>query len=337
MRDYRTLALTIFSTIAFAACVPARTPTSTLVPPTETPESTATPVPPTPTPVPPTETPTPEPLVVTDGLGREVTLAAVSERIVSLAPSNTEILFAVGAGGDVVGVTEYCDYPEEAREIENIGGFSAKSISVEKIVSLEPDLVVASGGVQQPVVEALEQVGVPVIALAPSDFEDVYENILLIGQVTGHEAQATEVVEEIRTRMDAVAEKVAAVPREKRPRVFWEVFDEPLMTAGPSTFTGQMIELAGGVNIFADVTEDYPQINPEEVIARDPDVIIGPDSHADKLTPEQVAARPGWDQIEAVKDGRIHLIDGDIASRPGPRLADAVEAMARALYPDQFE
>jgi iron complex transport system substrate-binding protein len=297
---------------------------------------TAEPPQPTATLVPPTPTPALFPLSLTDGLGREVTLPDFPQRIVSLAPSNTEILFAIGAGGAVVGVTEYCDYPSAAQQVEKIGGFSAKTISVEKIVSLEPDLVLAYGSRQQTVIEALERVNVPVYALAPNSFDDVYANIQTVGRMAGHEAEADQIVTEMQARIDTVVGQVAAIPQEERLSIFWEIFDEPLMTAGPATFAGQMIELAGGVNIFAGVAEDYPQISAEEIIARNPAAILGSDTHGDKLTPEQVAARPGWDRIDAVKNGRVHLIDGNIVSRAGPRLAEAVEAIARALYPEMF-
>jgi len=277
------------------------------------------------------------PLAVTDGLGREVTIAAVPSRIVSLAPSNTEILFAVGAGSQVVGVTKYCNYPAEAQSREQIGGFSAKTISVEKIVALKPDVVVAGDESQQPVIDALVQLNIPVIALKAGTFADVYRNIALVGQVTGHDEQARAVVAGMRQRVDAVAAKVAGIPQVERPTVFWEVFDEPLMTAGPSTFIGQMIDLAGGVNVFADITEEYPKISAEEVVRRNPAVIMGPDSHGDKLTPELIAQRPGWEGIAAAQAGRIVLIDGDIASRPGPRLPEALEAIAAGLHPDTFK
>jgi len=329
--------LTVVSLI-FVACAPAAAPTPTAQPPTATPAPpTATPIPPTPTPPPPTSTPAAFPITVTDGLGREVTVPAPPQRIISLAPSNTEILFAIGAGDQVVGVTEFCNYPPEAQTREKIGGFSAKTISVEKIVALEPDLVFSVGEIQQPVIEALEQVGIPVVALAARTFDEVYADIQLAGRLTGHPEEAAQVVAQMKQRVAAVQEKVAAIPPEERLTVFWEVWDEPLITAGPGTFIGQMIEMAGGVNIFADVTEDWPQVSVEEVVKRNPAVILGPDTHADKLTPEQIAQRPGWDQIEAVRNGRIHLINGDITSRPGPRLADALEAIAQALYPDLFK
>ncbi len=299
--------------------------------------SMATPIPPTPPPPSPTGTLAAFPLTLRDGLGREVTLKAVPRRIVSLAPSNTEVLFAAGAGDQVVGVTKYCNYPPEAQTREQVGGFSADTISVETIVALEPDLVLAIGESQRPVIEALEQVGIPVVALTANTFDDVYANIEQVGQLTGHQEQATQVVMEMQKRVDTVTTVVTAIPPEERLPVFWEVWDEPLMTAGPSTFVGQAIELAGGVNIFADVTEDYPQVSAEEVVKRNPAVILGPDTHGDKLTTEQVIQRPGWDQIEAVREGHIHLIEGDIVSRPGPRLAEGLEAVARALYPDLFK
>jgi iron complex transport system substrate-binding protein len=277
------------------------------------------------------------PLTVTDGLGRSLTLAVPPTRIVSIAPSNTEILFAVDAGEQVVGVTKYCNYPEEAQKREQVGGFSAKTISVEKIVALKPDLVITGDESHQPVIDALVQLNIPVMALKASTFEDVYRNIELVGHVTDHGVQASEVVAQMRARVDVVTEKVAAIPQAERVSVFWEVFDEPLMTAGPSTFIGQMIELAGGVNVFADVTEEYPEISTEEIVRRDPSVILGPDSHSDKLTPELIGQRPGWETIAATKSGRIVVINGDIASRAGPRLPEALEAVGKALYPEVFK
>lgn len=276
------------------------------------------------------------PLTVTDGLGRSVTIDAQPERIVSLAPSNTEILFEIGAGEQVIGVTEFCDYPAEAAQREQIGGFSAKTISVEKIVALKPDLVLSADESQQPIIDALVQLQIPVVAFKATSFEDVYANITLIGQITGQEAGANETVTYMQQRVAAVTDKVADVPQDERPTVFWEVWDEPLMTAGPKTFIGQMIELAGGENLFADVTEEYPQISAEAVAQRNPDIVLGPDDHADKLTAEEISARPGWDATGAVQNDRFAIIDGDIVSRPGPRLVEGLEQVAAALHPEVF-
>lgn len=273
---------------------------------------------------------------ITDALGRQVSLDGPPARIVSLAPSITEILFAVGAGPQVVGVTSFCNFPPEADELPEVGGFSTKSISIEAIVGLEPDLVVAGATNQQPIVEQLEQLGLPVVVLTPTSLEEVYANIVQVGYLTGHATQGSAVVDAMRARIEAVTTRVAAIPAEERPTVYWEVYDDPLTTVGPATFTGQLIELAGATNSFADASEDYPQVSAEAVFARDPQVMLGPDSQGPKLTPEVVARRPGWADVRAVRDGRIYLLDGDIVSRPGPRLADALEAMAAAIYPEVF-
>lgn len=346
------VALFIGSALALivAGCMPAAAPaatTATAAPPAATAvPATATTLPPTATPMP-TATVEPAqaaaanavyPLTLTDDLGREVQIAARPGRIVSLAPSITEVLFAVGAGPLVVGLTEYCNYPPDAaQDREIIGGFSAKSLSIEKIVSLEPDLVFAAGAAHQSVTEALEAAGLTVFNFEPQDFADVYANILTAGALTGNEDQAAEIVSVMQARVDKVTETVAGIPQDERVKVFYEVWDEPLMTAGPGTFIGQVIELAGGTNIFADVHEQYPTVSSETVVASGPDVILGPSSHIEGLTTEKVAARPGWDELAAVKAGRIVIVDGDIISRSGPRLVDALESVARGLYPQRFQ
>jgi len=277
------------------------------------------------------------PITVVDDLGREVTIAQEPERVVSLAPSLTEALFAVGAGEKVVGVTTYCDYPEEAQSIERVGGFAANTISVEKIVALKPGLVLSAGGFQLPVIEALERVNVPVVALDPQSIADVYASIERVGQLTGYPEQGRQIAQEMKSRIEAIAARTADIPESERVRVYWQIWDEPLMTAGPAAFAGQLVELAGGINIFGELTEQYPQISAEEVVKRNPDVIAGPDTHGDKLTPEVFRQRPGWSGIKAVQEGRIYLFDGNIVSRTGPRLADALEAVAEALYPERMK
>jgi iron complex transport system substrate-binding protein len=276
------------------------------------------------------------PLTLTDDLGREVTIENKPQRIVSLAPSNTEILFAIGAGEQVVGVTTYCNYPQEAQTLEQIGGFSAETISVEKIVALKPDLVLCTGKFHETVIEALEQVEVTAYAVDAETFDQVYASIEVIGQMTGHNEEATTLVAQMKERVAAVESVVAQIPDEERPTVFWETWDDPLMTAGPTTFAGQMIEKGGGVNLFAEVTERYPQISIEEVIQRNPDIIMGPDSHGEALTADHIATRPGWETVKAVQDEHIYVFDGDITSRAGPRIVDGLEMIARTLHPNRF-
>jgi len=274
------------------------------------------------------------PLTLTDDIGREVTVAAKPERVVSLVPSNTEILFAVGAGDQVVGVTSYCNYPAEATTREQVGGITTKSLNLESIVALEPDLVLASGS-QTDIIPILEESGLSVIVLEPATFDDILANLELVGQVTGHADEANTLTDNLHQRLDQVAATVSAA--DTQPTVFYEVWHDPLMTAGPNTFIGQLITLAGGKSIFEDVQEDWPQVSTEVVVGRNPAIILGPDSHGDELTPEKIKSRAGWENIAAVQNGEIYLLNGDAISRPGPRIVDMLEEAARDLHPDLYE
>ncbi len=275
------------------------------------------------------------PIHITDTLGRQVTIKTLPQRIVSLAPSNTERLFAVGAWQAVVGVTTVDTYPPAVATVRKVGGFVPKSLSIEPIVSLKPDLVLAAGELQRPTIEALERLGLTVVAIEdPSSIDEVYADITLVGRLTGHEQEARRVVEEIQARMQRVRQAVATLPQEKRVTVFYEVYDEPLMTVGRTTIIGQLLEMAGGINVFADLKGRYPQVSAEEVVKRNPSCILGHTGHQLALTPAQISQRPGWNHITAVKQHCIRLLDGDTVARPGPRLAEALEAITRALYPD---
>lgn len=257
------------------------------------------------------------------------------QRIVSLSPSTTETLFAIGAGEQVVGVTSYCNYPEEAATREIIGGFSPKTISIETIISLNPDLVIAGVSAHQPIADTLKEAGIEVISLEPKSVDDVRAVIEELAMVTGHEDQGKKLSMDIDQRIKALQSKLDAMDGE-RLKVFYEVWDAPLMTAGPNSFTGQMITYAGGINIFADVEGDYPQISSEELVSRNPQAIISSDTHGDKLSSESLKTREGWDSIDAFKENRIILLPGDVVSRPGPRMIDAIEMMAAGLYPELF-
>ena len=271
-----------------------------------------------------------------DSVGRNVLISAQPARIVSLAPSITESLYAIGAGDLLVARTEFCDYPEQALELPTIGGFSASTISVEAITDLEPDLVIGGSSYQAELIEALENAGIQVIILEPNSLEEINESLLTLGAITGHTQDAEDLLRSMKARVDAVTTIVADIPEDQRVSVFYEVWNDPYMTTTDRTFIGELINQAGGVNIFADIDEEYPSISSEEIIEKDPQVILGPSNHGDQLTSEMIVAREGWGDLSAVKNGRIAIIDGNIVSRAGPRVVEALEAIAQALYPDQF-
>lgn len=269
------------------------------------------------------------PITLTDDAGRSVTLPAAPARIVSVAPSNTEILFAVGAGDRVVAVDRFSDFPPEAKTRESLGSYVKPDL--EKLVAAAPDLVVATNVHTKVLVPQLEQRGIAVIVLEPRDLDGVLERILLVGRVTGTADRAGRVVRDLRTRVEAVAAKVqGAAP----PTVFFEI-DPKLYTAGPGTFIDDLIRRARGTNIAADATTKYPQLSSETVVLKDPQVIVLADDAAG-VTPDAVRARPGWQGIAAVRTDRIATIHPDLTNRPGPRLVDGLELLAKALHPDRF-
>ena len=275
------------------------------------------------------------PLAVTDDLGRNVTISSEPQSIVSLAPSNTEILFALELGDRVMAVSEYCNYPLEAQNKIKIGGFS--TVNIEKVVSLRPDFVLATGGVQEAVVEELGRLGLTVIALNAKSIEDVFENIRLVGKAAGELEAARELRVNLEQRIKAVTDKTKDLPDSQRPRVFYEVQYEPLMTAGPGTFIDDLIHLAGGVNIASDAAAKYPVYNLETLIERNPEVIIISFWHGSiAASVEAVKSRKRWQIIDAVKNNRVYGINADIVSRPGPRIVDGIEEMARFMHPDLF-
>jgi len=275
------------------------------------------------------------PLAVTDDLGRNVTISSEPQSIISLTPSNTEILFALELGDRVMAVSEYCNYPLEAQNKIKIGGFS--TINIEKVVSLKPDLVLATGGVQEAVVEELERLGLTVIALNAKSIEEVFENIRLVGKAAGQLEAARELTTKLEQRTKAVTDKAKDLPDSQRPRVFYEIQYEPLMTAGPGTFIDDLIHLVGGVNIASDAAAKYPVYNLETLIERNPEVIIISFWHGSiAASVEAVKSRKRWQIIDAVKNNRVYGINADLVSRPGPRIVDGIEEMARFIHPDLF-
>jgi iron complex transport system substrate-binding protein len=274
------------------------------------------------------------PASAVDSLGRKVELRAPARRIVSLSPEATEALYAVGAGPAMVGDTSYCDYPAEAKGLAKIGGFSSDTISVEKIVSLRPDLVVTAGALHQPVEAALAKLGIPFYAYLPSSFAQIEESMAALGVLAGDAAKGRAAAAALEASLAKVRALTAALPESKRPTVFWQVYDEPLMTCGANSFPHQVLELAGGRDIFAEIPGPWPVVSAEEVLRRAPQFILSPDDMGDKVDAAKLAARPGWAAIPAVRDKRIALLKADLVSRAGPRIADGVLAALRALHPE---
>ncbi|MGE5774823.1 MAG: ABC transporter substrate-binding protein [Chloroflexota bacterium] len=273
----------------------------------------------------------------TDGLGREITLNGVPQRIVSIAPSNTEILFAIGAGDQVVGRDQFSDYPEAAQKITDVGSIY-DAPNTELIVSLKPDLVMAAEVNNPELVKQLEGLGLTVYYLKnPHTLEEMYGNLEIVAQLTGHEKEAGTLIESLKKRVAAVDEKIA--PLSSRPSIFYEIDStDPSkpFTAGKDTFITLLIERAGGHNIAADL-DGYPQMSLEQIVAADPNFIILGDATWGGVTPEMVASRPGWENLSAVKNGNVLPFDDNLVSRPGPRLVDGLEQLAKLLRPELFK
>ena len=270
---------------------------------------------------------------ITDQLGRTVTLNGTPQRIISLAPANTEILFALGLGDKVVGDTDYCNYPAEAQNVSKVGGFSTPTI--EKIVALEPYVVFAAPIHEDTVIPQLENLGIKVIALAPTTINETYDAIELVGNVTGVQKAADTLVKNMKARINAVTSLVANLSDKEKPNVFYIVWHDPLMSAGGDTLQSQIIELTGGKNIFVN-SSGYPPVSLETVLDRNPDIIIastGMGSGVD--APLNWALNESRLQVtNASKEGKIFSINTDLTGRFGPRIVDAVEEMFRLIHPD---
>ena len=269
------------------------------------------------------------PITAADDSGHQVTLASPAARVVSLAPANTEIAFAIGAGDKLVAGTSYDDYPAAAKALPKIGDF--QSPSVEKIVSFQPDLVLATGGIQSGLRAKLENLGIKVFVVNPSTLDGVYSDMTALGRLLGVSGQATTVVDSMKQRAAAVEQKVAGLAR---PTVFVEIYSKPLMTAGTGTFIDNLIALAGGTNIGSAAGSGYPTFSEEVLLKDDPDVYIA--TTGSMASPGQIARRSGYDGLKAVQDGRVYVIDDDLLVRPGPRLIDGLEQLAQMIHPEVF-
>jgi len=271
-------------------------------------------------------------ITLEDDLGYAVELPGPAQRLVSLAPSNTELLFAIGAGAGLVGVTEHCNYPEAAKAIEKIGKY--KTLSIEKIAATKPDLVVAIRGNDLETLESLRQLGIPVFALEIKSVEEIFGALERLGRLTGHQPQAVALVDSLKKRVNAVQQAVAKISA--KPPVLWGFLSAPVYTAGKDTYIEDLITLAGGENLGSRAQGAWPQISLETMISWAPEVILTTDGKArDRLSEElkRLLQTDGWKTLPAVKSGRIHYLEDDLFLRPGPRSIEVLERIARLLNP----
>ncbi|MDD5669045.1 MAG: cobalamin-binding protein [Candidatus Omnitrophica bacterium] len=254
-------------------------------------------------------------------------------RIISLAPATTEILFALGLDKQIIGISSYCNYPEQAKNKDRVGTFSEPNI--EKIISLKPDMIFCTGLEQAPIVENLRKLGFIVYVSDPVNIAGLFSSIIEIGRATGKQAEAAELVTAMKQNIDEISSRVQSVPKEKKPKVFIEIWHDPLMTAGNHSYIDQLISLAGGINIAFDTRRPYSCFSVEQVIKRDPDCIILAYMTGGDTNPLDILKnRIGWKDISAVKNKRVfNDMNPDLFLRPGPRLPEALRLLYSKLYP----
>lgn len=267
-------------------------------------------------------------LPITDNLGREIRIKYPPQRIISLAPSVTEMLFALGLNDQIVGVTSYCDFPEEAKKKEKVG--DTLNPNLERLIALKPDLVVITTASQlERLSRQLSEQKIPVYVVDPKTVRDVAAAIELLGLATGTAAQGKKIESEMLKRIDAVEARVGNLPK---PKALYVLQAAPLITVGRNTFITDLIRLAGGESISGDQEADYPQLSRETAIARAPQFIVAPASHGTELVKEEDLRRD-FAATPALKANRIVRINPDWADRPGPRIVDALEQLAEGLHP----
>jgi iron complex transport system substrate-binding protein len=274
--------------------------------------------------------------IVTDDFGTEVAIQGIPQRIVSLSPANTEILFALGLGDRVVAVTDFCTYPPEAKGKDTVGGYY--TVNIEKVVAARPDLILAADGNTMEVIERLRSLGLTVIALDSSSIEEVIRDIEMVGRATGSEQQAGALIQDMQARIRAVEQKTAQT--DEKPTVVHIIWNDPIWVSGNNTFQDRLIQMAGGVNAFPAVQE-YGIISLEEFIQTDPDIIIvnsgtGMNQGEHDVLYHYFVNEPRMRQLSAIQEGRVYIVDSDIVDRGGPRIIDAMEIFASYIHPALF-
>jgi len=327
MKHILLLAAFVLAACGTPTASPSAAPTAT--PLTDVPAPTATVVLSTATPVPLADS------TLTDSAGRTVVVKQPVRRIVSLAPSTTEIVAALDGLDRLIAIDMYSDFPTEVSALPKITN-PDMSVDYEQITASAPDVVFAAGITAPDVIAAIEKLGIPVVIVgAPTaTFAYVLADIRLVGTALQRDTEAQMLTDTMQTEWQALADQVAKTT--DRPTVFWELdATDPAKpyTVGPESFVAELLQVAGGTNIFADVTDAYPQVSLEQIVAKAPDTIILADSLWG-VTPESVVARAGWDSIPAVQNQRVFPIDDNIVSRPGPRIVQGLQAVVAILHPE---
>ena len=269
---------------------------------------------------------------VTDDLGRSVQIQGIPQRIISLAPSNTEIVYALGLEDRLIGVTTYCNYPAAAQEKPAVSEYS--NVDIEKIVALQPDLVLADSIHKIDVIPALERMNIPVIALVSPTLEKLISNIALVGQICGQDEAAKSLNQSLQDRIETVAGQTRSMPDDEKQRVFFVTWHDPLWTVGSGTMINDLIEKAGGLNIAADL-EGNQTLDLETVIQRNPQVIFVLSSMGDQDTSyNYILNEPRFQATEALKNSLVFRMDPDIFGRTAPRIVDGLEEMAQDIHPE---
>ena len=276
------------------------------------------------------------PVTITDSVGREVTIENEPETIISVQASTTEILFAIGVGDKVIGVSDYCNYPEEVEAIQKVG---AQNMNAELILSLQPDLIFVTDyhyNIFEPILQQFEEAGITVVVTKSAEsFAGVYETIEMIGQATGAADEAKAVIADMNERIEQIREKAANEVTEKK-RVWVELSPAPdIFTTGKGTFMHEMLETIQAINVAGDL-EGWVKLTEEEIVQLDPDVIITTYGYYVDTPSEDILKRAGWEEVPAIKNKQVFDVDNDTVTRPGPRLVEGVETLAEFIYPEVF-
>lgn len=253
----------------------------------------------------------------------------IPERIVSLSPAATELLAEAGAISQIAARTDFCDYPQEVLQIESVGGFDGKSISQEKLLSFSPDLVCLTSRMHDYLTEFLENQKINFYILSQNSVSMILNDILTLGEITGNSETAQKNVQKITNRLNKIKSKTENLPKVS---VYWEIWDSPLMSIGKNSFITELISLSGGKNIFDSINADYPLVSEEEILFKNPDVIIFSSENINGKT--KIQNREGWKNLSAVKEQKIFPLDTNFITRPGSRIAESIEILLKIFHPE---